>query len=837
MKRKVVILILFTFLINFFVKGQNFTPITQTEGVITVKELQKAKKKQLRKVHPFAQKALQRGEKKGEFKNVSYKLMPNVKMLTKVQKNQINIQKDGILKINKALGQFSPSSNYIYMDPSSDLIFQSSPINKNEMLLLRPKLYDVFEDIKIPLQEVKLTLANTSTTAPNIKMHSTKKNNDYAVHLKFDNITYVLDSTKNSRITTTLDGEITLTNPRVEARYSKNGGYKLLFKTSERIDLRTKTNVRFSEEKKILLWGTEIPVAKIGKCKLGVFAVISVDGNISLVVDVNQGIDVCLGAKGSTFYYVPTSMHNISTLKHFCEVDYEIKAKMKAFAGVECKALLKFKSYKILDLYVKGGMEGTVESDTKTLSADVGVRLKAGAKVVKKKFTVIDKYFSLWKLQTPDMAGYKMNILEVCAFGDYVVGKVQKTQDGEHYDNYKGELKVVVKHPQGSINKYNGRCNNNGLFLVSNIPLRKGDKVAIQIAGVNNLSSFMDASIPFKEINLTAVDYFTNTAYGSVSASVSKWFKMAKQPSKALSNQITSTINQSKVPVNIGNFSNRKIVDKIAKLRANLVEYNGRVQFLIRSPKSSLSSKGFSHKKVGHINSDFLGFFKVKNLDFKPNELVKAVIKIDGFTVSSKWVKTDGLLVSEIINENFKMTSGIKKKTFKADNSIVSVSAIRSDRCPSGKVGILQGVSMPHTSIANSQPIAEFPKAKNGIIFTNKLVKLVPSNKKDGISIAKTGAWSVAVYPPQFSNFNPVSIPPKDGKHPFESVSYIFKNSKIGYKYLEDKCPTCTSPLNLIEYLKFKNIHSQEKIHNEMNKIQKIIPKTNLKRKRVRGRI
>ncbi len=101
---------------------------------------------------------------------------------------------------------------------------------------------------------------------------------------------------------------ITLTQPRAEVRYSKNDGYKVIFKTEERVNLKTEANVKFAKEYKKPLWGAEIPIKDIGKCDLGVFLLINVDGEISLVVEVNQGVDLALGVRGGTYWYVPTSI-------------------------------------------------------------------------------------------------------------------------------------------------------------------------------------------------------------------------------------------------------------------------------------------------------------------------------------------------------------------------------------------------------------------------------------------------------------------------------------------------------------------------------------------------
>lgn len=832
-----------TLSISFSMRGQlTVSPITQSDGIITVKELQQSKLNKL-PTNPIAIQSLQRGEKRGEFGNVSYTLSPKVKLLSSVEKNQLNIGSDGILKVNKTGNQFIPSPDYIYLDEQSDLIFKTVETTNSQMMMFRPKLHEVFEDIDIPLQEVKLTLANTTETAKGSKVTSTGNENDYAVHLQFDSVTYKIDS-----LSVTLIGEVTLDQPRVEGRYSKNGGYNLVFKTSERIDLRVRSAVKFSKEKKILLWGTEIPVKNIGKCELGVYAVISVEGEITLVVDVHQGVDVALGAKGGTFYYVPTSIKNVSTFDQFCEVNYELKAKMKAFAGVQCSAKLKFKSYDVLDVYVKGGMEGTVESDAKTLTADVGVRFKAGGKIVSKKFTIVDKYFSLWKLQKPDMNGYKINVHEACAYGDYVVGEIQKTTDGENFIPYKGNLKVIVKHSNGSQNEFAGISSDNGLFLVKNVPLKKGDKVAVKLADVNNLSSFMDATIPFKEINLTAVDYYAGVACGNISASKSDWYKLASQ-SQSVQNQnnaaqsivnINKNVNVTKL-ASAAKLSSSEFVKKISEFRNNVLAYQGEIKFITQNSASNISLSNTSNesqsKKPNQTSekikenkgfiTDKMGFFEIKNLEFNPSQKVKAQVVVEGFTIESEWIETEGLLISEIESDGLNISKELKSETVAANNSFVVVSAIRSDVAPVGNVTMLSGVDIPHASVMNTQLVSDFPEAKKAVVFINKTVALTPLANNQGASVAQTGNWSSTI---GYSNPGDILMPSKNGKHPFEKVTYIFKQVDLGHQYLIDECHSCNAPENVIKTMdNFQNIRYTNKLQNISKKLNKTVPKNNPK--------
>jgi len=577
---------------------------------------------------------------------------------------------------------------------------------------------------------------------------------------------------------------------------------------------------------------------------LGVFAVINVEGEVTLVVDVHQGIDVALGARGGTFYYIPTSIHNASEFSQFCEVEYDVKAKMKAFAGVECTAKLKFKSYNVLDVYIRGGMEGTVESDLKTLSADVGVRFKAGGKIVSKKFTLVDKYYSLWKIQKPDMLGYKMNIDEACAFGDYVAGNIQKTEDGDNFSPYNGSLKIVVLHSNGTKNEFNGQTGDDGIFLVKNVPLIKTDKVAIKLANVNNLSPYMEPTIPFKEINLTAVDYFTGSAYGSVASFKSKWYKLATQ-SQPTQNQGATNTAISKIAEStyaakaksIVSISNSEFLKRVTDFKNNTLAYNGEVKFISRQKMgtsntgnkvmqrtSNTQTTGKPKQNRGYINNPF-GFFEIDNLELSPNQEIKARIQLEGFTIESEWIETDGLLISEIEPLGTQISRDLYSETVTTENNFVIVSAIRGKNAPTGKVRLLYGAGMPHCSVTGTQTVPDFPDAKKAIVFLDKTVSLTPVAGNEGTAIAETGTWTYKI---SFTKPGENLLPAKNGKHPFEKVTYVFKGADLGYEYFLDECRSCKSPENLIEKVGLlQNERLNGKILNVDKKLTKQLPKVN----------
>lgn len=789
------------FTIALHLKSQQLIPfdLIQTDGLITKTDLQPVAKTS---VHPVALRAMQKGEKKGEFSKVSYSFAPNVKMVPSL-KNNIQLMRDGVAQVR----DFTPHPDTIYVDAdeSSELVFRAIPLADAEITLFRPNFSTVFSDFSIEQEEIKLTLANTTDCAVANPV-STTTNQDYNISFRFDSIEFVLDSAKNGdKITVTLDGLIELMNPTIEGKYTKNNGYRLVFKAAEKADLKIISAMKFSKEYKQLLWGTEVKIKDLGRCDLGLYLLIKSNGEIRLVSEVNQAFNMALGVHGSTNYYFPGNIKHISDIESFCETNVDIYSKMTVFAGLRCTAKLKVKSYDVLDMYVDGGAEATVETENSSLVADVGLRTKSAGKVFSYKFTLFDKYYSLWKYKTPDLAGYEMIIHEACAYGDYVAGEIRKKTSSGAVP-YKGNLKLIVQKANNSVAEFSAQTNDDGVFIARNVPLVKGDKVRIKLPDVQNMSNAVNTTIPFGEIKLYAADYYNGSAAGFVAGSKSEWYKLASQ-------QTTSATAKNVIPgrakpgmsQNVAAVSQSNILKRLSEFKNSIISYKGPVEFITRDkynkvvlntpavnlpPKTGMRAvaepvKINVNKSV--INTPF-GMFDIKGLQFKPNQEVKARIEIEGFEIESDWVETEGLMISGIEHVDWIYKYGASGELYKAENSFVLISPIRSDKVPEGEVRILKGVDVPHASLRTVQTLNAFPEAKKAVVFFDVTATLHPLGDNTGTAIAMSNNWETSIpYWAQGEALNPA----KNGKHPFELVSYKYKDEEIGYKLFIDKCNTC----------------------------------------------
>lgn len=781
----------------------NVSDLNRAERVITTMDF----KQKVKTLHPVAKNAISGGEKPGKFTGVNYRYAGNVKLLSEPQKNQIKLRQDGIMDITGK--KFVPHPDTVYVDPAGDLVFRAEPVDEKQMLLIRPSFSSIFEELEIPRQEVKVNLANTVSLAEKVVASATGIGNAYAINLQFDSVTFLLDEAKEGKLLATLVGQIIMTNPRVEGKYSKNGGYQLVFKTEEQTDLRIYTTMSAKKEIRMPIWGTEIEAGDIGKCEMGIFLLINMEGKVTLTAEIHQGIVMELGAKGGTCYYLPTSIENISSLTNWCDVNYDVKSEIKAFAGIQCAANLKIKDYNALYIYVNGGMEGTVVTNGLTLSADIGFRIKAGGKVVSKSFTATNQYFSLWKYQKPDMKGYEMVIHEACAYGDYVAGEIYSLADSKSIPGakekipYRGSLTVIVTQPGGALSQFQTQTGDNGIFVAKNIPLKKGDLVRIKLPHVAEPGQTAEVTIPFREINLFSADYFTGTAEGFVAGSKSEWAKIAGTSGQASPGNVIKKFDSGKSSTIKGIIPASEKIARINEFKNNLIVYRGPVEFITRSSSSgqvvlrnpvlSAGSSQPAKKNAGIINNP-LGLFRIENLDFTPGQQVKARIVVEGFEIESEWIETDGIMVSGIEHEQLRTSAAPGRENISALNSFVIVSALRGEKRPEGMVKLLKGEDAIHGSVVNFTPVPEFKEVKKGVVWFSKTVELKPLAGNPSVSIAETGNWELVI---QYSSPVDAINPSKNRKHPFELVSYKFKNQDLGYSVFNNECLSCSSPENV----------------------------------------
>lgn len=782
---------------------------------------------QLQQKHPVALKAIREGVKPGTFKNVSVVYQNKVVFLNPASKKSLikSSSKTPILKPLQ-LQQLQLRSDKIYVDKHSDLVFKPKFLNKDTLVLIQPKIDQVFKKINIPLQKVPITRANTDYALKNTQVVDQESDGDYTMKLVFNDTLYHFEKEiKKGKLKTkinfdvNLDGFIGFTNPTIEAKYSKNNGYKLVFHAKEKAQLKVVSDLKLEAEYSFPIWGYDIPIENFGSCKIGIFIVFEANGEVHLEASVKQGLQVDSGIQGKTFYFIPRSIKPIVGFQKNFEVDYEVKGKIKAFAGIDVEASIKFKSYALLKIRTRAGAEVKAEmqkGDASKLEAEIGARFlidgKLSIKSYDKKFEIYNKYFLIWKKQTKNYNNYTLTINDADAYYDRIWGRVLKNSKA-----YNGRLTIKVTHANGKANSYQTHTDDTGLFAKREIPLVKGDQVFIKVPGSNAWSDPFSAQIPFSEVVITYADYYTNTVEGSVAGQIDYFPEIKKNHKKKKWYEVFNPRNSKRY---IKSKTKNQDFDKAVSYKGNvdIISISNRKMYNKKIPTFNTSKKkprtkrkSRTHKKKSRkpvlikqkkVENLPLGMFRVSHVDIQPNKEVKARINIDGFVLESDYINTDGLIFTASVDEE--KQGGIKHQTIQATDSYVIVNAFRSTRSPVGKIQLIKGIDMKHTPIHKNLPtqqitipkIQEFKQAEHPLVYYNTTTDLKPIPKKLGFSIARTGAWKINNI---YYDFRAItSATPIDG-HRFEAINYTFEDSRLGLFYYQEKCKIDASALYKIQ--------------------------------------
>lgn len=858
---------LFVFQISFAQVNPQINP-KKIERVVQTQDF-KLKPQQ---IHPLAQEAIQRGVKPGAFRNVTYKYQKNVavKPFNKLAAIQPKINKKGLIK-KADTEQLQLSNDSIYLAQNADLVLQTGQVDDNNMLVYKPKFEEVFKDFQLPHQIVPVTLANTSYAIEGATLSDEQNGSDYRVNMTFDNKEYTFEkefkqgksgkenTTKEKvKISFVVNGSLSYNKPELEAEYGKKSGYRLIFHADEIADLTIEGDLEVDCEMSIPVWEFKIPAADIGEAKIGVFLVIGAGGKIHFDVVVDQSISIHSGVRGGTFYYVPTSVKTVHEFDSHCNIDYDLEhTEIKVWSGVECVAQVKVKGYDILKLRARGTVQLTfdLEGDNKNYDIEAGLNLLIDGKVKKidKKFTILDKYFKIWEKREKNFGGYTLQMRGADAYNDRVHGVIYKTQDSTAYQ---GPILLTVKHSNNSKTSYEGEVAKDGVFAMTDIALKKGDKVYVSIPDSPNPSPSIEASIPFTEIKLYYADYFTNSIKGSINDEVNTFpMDRIQKPAQATGNVPQGVIQNPVVNQNINKIK-PALNPVIEKLNfRDLITYEGDIKVdVIPLPKAELlpivpgidlqepKSKHKIKNNSNHIqkfeknipstiiqnkkpqmkevkNLPFGGFV-VNNLDIKPYDKVQVSINIDGFELQSNIVMADGLIFTPMIDENF--TGNAASRIFEADNTHAHISALRSDDIPVGEVRMFKGIDLKHARTPNALPLKQtkkhelFPQSVKPVTFYDitQAIGKTDTAKTDGLYI---GPW--AIDNPYYSPTN--ILPHQVGGHFMEYMGMNYEGYWIGYKNYQETCTSCGQD---VTYL----IHSpdllQESLPQNQNQMDIQIP-------------
>ncbi len=473
-----------------------------------------------------------------QLQGVTYKFKPNVEPIpTGVN---ISYSEDGYKFMFKDTKGFNPQKGKIYVDMKSKVAFQlESDIKKDKGVNIADisfaDLEDILEDLNIPEQSLELTPGNIdkSLNIKNIKYETQKfekeqtKSSDqtgtksstnevrheYAFKYKFNDLFLFEKSSDSGAIVVTATGEIMLTKPTIIANFKWNDKFKISFEASEYANIEITGTVTLKEEIKVLIGGFEVPFV-IGKVYCGIYLVLGVDGKITVLVEVEQGVDIKTSMDGKlTWGIIPYDVRYDCDIDNTFNVSASYDAYIKTRAAVVPSAGITVLGYNLLDLSLWLGLEAEVaKQSTGGVTTNVDAFFKIVGWIFDEPYTIYEDRWPIYTKTSKELDKvFNIQITKVCAYENMVEGNILK--QGK---NYTGTLTVFVKNKSGKLNQYIIQCSD-GYFSCKK-PILGTDNVWVEIKdnGKTYKSEQLSATIPFV-VYVTMVDAFNDVITGMVS--------------------------------------------------------------------------------------------------------------------------------------------------------------------------------------------------------------------------------------------------------------------------------------------------------------------------------
>jgi hypothetical protein len=270
----------------------------------------------------------------------------------------------------------------------------------------------------------------------------------------------------------------------------------------------------------------------IGSASVGVFLHCKVNGEISIVVTVDQGVSLDAGINGDSAFYIPYNVNSHFNSDHWFNVTPSIQGRIEASASVRAKANLVVLNKTIAGLYMDLGVKGKAEIANERVDLNIDAFLDIGGGVMGVDYTIYKHDWKIYESHEKHTAGFNIALKEANAYTNTISGTITK---GPNNDPYTGNAILTIKHSNGSTDTINAPCTN-GAFIYPNprsaliLPpfqnrfnLLPQDKVNAKVdtTEANVETGEISATLPIDKIEIAYADAFNDIIKGKVSGGYS----------------------------------------------------------------------------------------------------------------------------------------------------------------------------------------------------------------------------------------------------------------------------------------------------------------------------
>lgn len=480
--------------------------------------------------------------------------------------------KNGSVVVDKESGTaFKVVSPTIYtgiFDSDAELNEMTKPL-ENTYSITKPELHEVIKAFDLPEQEVTLTKSNIIKFAPGVEKHIMPFAKNLPVVVDDKDITFKTLTGKNlielmfkdtqlqgkvgnSTIFLTLSGGLAIDSIKVKGRYSMNSGYEISMTLQQECYLVAEFDAEIHEEVRVPILGISIPFG-VGEIYGGIFALIGIDGSITLGIEARETNANKMGIRGGTKLYIPTSFHPIfePTVPEISG-DCSMLGKINGYIKFGPMLGIEIFGFDLVGAGVLFGAGVNVRSDGVMLYIELYASFDVYIELADKCFTLARARPTIYEKQQPDMHGYKVEFLETFIFPGRVGGIIEKDISGgafEPSENLEYKVWVVPKTATGSFDPANrdtlltksknsdkelkdkirtypdnsfALTNSEGEFYQNEddgLILYGGDDIYLEFKADGTTTLFVGPAkptLPFTDIKIITADHFNDYVTGKV---------------------------------------------------------------------------------------------------------------------------------------------------------------------------------------------------------------------------------------------------------------------------------------------------------------------------------
>lgn len=353
----------------------------------------------------------------------------------------------GTVVVDEATGTafkvVSPTTFTGVFQSDSELSQLVAPL-KDTYTLTTPELHEIISDFDIEEETISLTRGNIVSFGRNIEKNivsgvafpqAPAGADQESVDAKFGS-RYKLDAEKgfhyltnplvalefkNARLDATtksgmgvevqLSGGIGIQGLNLTGKYSAFGGYKIAVSVQQESYLVVELGAKLYEEVRIPLFGIDVPFG-VGRVSGGLFAIIGIDGEITLDIVAREYIPAEVGVQGGTAFCIPTSIRPIFSTKLETDGEVDITGHIHGYIRMGLIAEIRIFGFDLVGAGALLGAGVTAIEDGAYVDVNLYALLNIYFKFVGKHINILNLQPSILKRQQVNTDIYRIKFLE-----------------------------------------------------------------------------------------------------------------------------------------------------------------------------------------------------------------------------------------------------------------------------------------------------------------------------------------------------------------------------------------------------------------------------------------